>query len=135
MRIMPDTNVLISLILFPREPLTQMFMYIEAEHTLVVSSVIYDEVMTVAAQKFPGREDVFRRFLDGLNHEYVEIPPDAKHLPLEIRDASDLPVLSGAIFSDVDIFITGDKDFRGLKLEKPMIFTPAQFIRTFCVGQ
>ena len=38
-----------------------------------------------------------------------------------------MPVLVSAILSDSDILITGDKDFAEIKIEKTLIFTPAQY--------
>lgn len=47
----------------------------------------------------------------------------------QIRDESDYPILYTAILEDVDILITGDKDFLDIEIERPEILTPAQF---FC---
>ena len=41
----------------------------------------------------------------------------------EIRDAKDYPTLYSAIIEQVDVFITGDKDFEDVKVEKPEILT------------
>jgi hypothetical protein len=51
---------------------------------------------------------------------------DAHDFP-PIRDAGDLPVLASAILSDVDILLTGNKDFGGIGIKKPLIFTPNQY--------
>jgi predicted nucleic acid-binding protein len=37
------------------------------------------------------------------------------------------------VISDVDILISGDKDFDDVKLEKPEIITPSEFINTYSV--
>ncbi|MDR1945894.1 MAG: hypothetical protein LBQ51_01835 [Desulfovibrio sp.] len=55
---------------------------------------------------------------------------DSKKYPT-MRDLDDLPVLATAIIEDVDILLTGDKDFEGLGLEIPEILTPAQFIAKY----
>jgi len=44
-----------------------------------------------------------------------------------IRDEKDIPVLAAAIESKVDIFITGDKDFDDVKIERPRIMKPKQY--------
>ena len=36
-----------------------------------------------------------------------------------IRDAKDQPILNAAIVFDVDIVLTGDKDFLSLEIERP----------------
>ena len=45
MRIMLDTNVLISMILFPGNRFTRMLEYITQQHTLVLSSFVVDELL------------------------------------------------------------------------------------------
>ncbi|MDD3336555.1 MAG: hypothetical protein PHI98_13745 [Eubacteriales bacterium] len=45
----------------------------------------------------------------------------------KIRDMNDYPVLYTAILENVDVLITGDKDFADLSIEKPEILTPAAF--------
>ena len=45
-----------------------------------------------------------------------------------VRDAKDEPVLASAIHADVDILITGDKDFSAVQIDRPVILTPAAFL-------
>ena len=45
-----------------------------------------------------------------------------------MRVMLDTNILLSAITEDVDIFITGDKDFENLNLDTPEILTPAQFL-------
>jgi predicted nucleic acid-binding protein len=40
-------------------------------------------------------------------------------------------VLYTAILENVDILITGDKDFTDIDIEKPEIMTPAEFMERF----
>jgi predicted nucleic acid-binding protein len=49
----------------------------------------------------------------------------------KIRDEKDYPILYTAIIEDVDILITGDKDFLNIDVEKPEILTPAQFLEKY----
>ena len=67
-------------------------------------------------------------FFDGIRFEEFKTPKkiDEKKYP-KIRDIKDLPVLVSAILSDSDILITGDKDFEDVKIDKPLIFTPAAY--------
>jgi predicted nucleic acid-binding protein len=59
--------------------------------------------------------------------------PKNNKLDLEvmIRDEADYPVLISAVFAKVDILITGDKDFFGIKIKKPKILTPAMFMEQY----
>ncbi len=57
-----------------------------------------------------------------------ELIPAVDHAEKLIRDAKDQPILNAAIVSDVDIILTGDKDFLGLDMERPKCMTVAQFL-------
>ena len=46
---------------------------------------------------------------------------------VNIRDEKDLPILVSAIIGDVDMFITGDKDFHCVDIEKPQIVFTKDF--------
>ena len=48
-----------------------------------------------------------------------------------IRDIKDYPVLYTAIIEDIDILITGDKDFSDINIHKPEIMSPSQFMENF----
>ena len=52
------------------------------------------------------------------------------HAEKLIRDAKDQPILNAAIVSDVDIILTGDKDFLSLDMEHPKCMTVAQFLES-----
>jgi hypothetical protein len=42
--------------------------------------------------------------------------------------------LVSAILSEVDILITGDKDFWEIEIDKPEIFNPIEFTKKFLDG-
>ena len=52
-------------------------------------------------------------------------------MDIPIRDKSDYPVILSAILADVDVLITGDKDFKDIKIEKPEILTPTEFLQIY----
>ena len=55
MRIMLDTNILVSALLFPSERMNRMMEYISSAHSLVLSSFVIDELKDVVAEKFPTK--------------------------------------------------------------------------------
>ncbi len=63
MRIMLDTNVLISVLLFPGAKMNAMMNYIFTRHQLVLSSYVVDELKSVVRRKFPSREIVINKLL------------------------------------------------------------------------
>lgn len=131
MRIMVDTNVLISVILFPNARMDEMMKIIIEKHRLVLSTLIIEELMEVVKRKFKDKEAAMDRFLSIFPYELVYTPKEVKKGLFDIRDEKDYPLLYVAIIEDVDILITGDKDFLDVKIEKPSILTPAQFLEKF----
>ena len=45
-----------------------------------------------------------------------------------MRDRKDSPILATAILEDVDLFITGDRDFLVLDIQNPKILTMTEFL-------
>jgi len=134
MRIMLDTNVLLSALLFPGERMNRMMQCIFEEHRLVLSSFVVDELNYVVRRKFPGKLKTVDGLLAAMGFELVYTPREMKQGLFDIRDAKDYPVLYTAIQEDVDILITGDKDFAGVDIERPEILTPAQFMERYVEG-
>ena len=99
MRILVDTNILFSALVFPRSKPARGFA-------------------------------LYRR-------ESRNCPVRPQHCGAEklIRDAKDQPILNAAIVSDVDIILTGDKDFLSLDMEHPKCMTVAQFLESEGVGE
>jgi putative PIN family toxin of toxin-antitoxin system len=132
MRIAIDTSILISVILFPNTPLVQMIKIITEKHKLVLSSFVIEELTGVMERKFPGKKEAVNRFLMKFPYELVHTPKEMEQGLFQIRDKKDYPVLYTAISGDADVFISGDKDFFDIDIEKPKILTPAQFLAKYC---
>lgn len=131
MRVMLDTNVLISALLFPGSKLDAMMNCIFTQHQLVLSSYVVDELKRVVKRKFPQKENAINKLLMMMSFEYVYTPNDIEGGLFDIRDENDYPVLYTAIIEDVDVLVTGDKDFSDIEIERPEILTPAEFIEKF----
>jgi len=74
MRIMLDTNVLISMLFFPSTQFKRTLDYITRNHKLVLSSFVIDELFAVAARKFPTKKYAIDSFLSNLSYELVYTP-------------------------------------------------------------
>lgn len=131
MRIMLDTNVLISVLLFPGAKMNAMMETLFTKHNLVLSSYVVDELKDVVRRKFPKKEAVVEKLLFVMSYEFVYTPTEMDDSLFEIRDIKDYPVLYTAIVEDIDILITGDKDFSDIDIEKPEIMTPAEFMEEY----
>jgi uncharacterized protein len=130
MRIMIDTNVLLSAILFPTKSIADLFAQITSDHTLFLCSRIIDELYEVFNRKFSAQKAFLDEFLAKLPYDSIDTPTDivVEKYP-KIRDENDLPILASAIIAKVDILITGDKDFYEVDIEKPRILSPSDFMK------
>lgn len=128
MRVLVDTNILISAALFPQGKVARVLDYLFETHTVVIASYAVQECEQVFLRKFPEKLPALRLFLAGIDYEPFDTPArlDSSRFP-QIRDARDLPILASAILADVDILISGDKDFEDLRLKKPLVFTPQRY--------
>jgi len=69
-----------------------------------------------------------RRFNFEMSFTPNEIDPD---IYPKVRDKKDYPILASAIIAEVDVFITGDKDFSVLDLDNPEIMTISEFANKY----
>ena len=132
MRIMIDTNVLISAFVLSSSYLTQMLEYIIEHHNIVLPTYIIDELKRITMLKFPQNSKLLELFLNEFPFELVYTPEviDKTKYP-EIRDIKDLPILVSAINEDVDVLITGDADFASVKTKHLEIMTPRDFVKKY----
>lgn len=128
---MLDTNVLISVLLFPGTRMDSMMECIFTKHQLVLSSYVVDELKSVVKRKFPKRELAIDKLLMMMSFEYVYTPNEIERGLFAIRDIKDYPVLYTAMIEDIDILITGDKDFSDIDIEKPEILSPTEFMEKY----
>ena len=131
MRVMLDTNILVSMVFFTNKSFAQVLEYINQEHRLVLSSFVINELVAVAGKKFPAQKDSIDRFLSRLTYEFVYTPHKMQNGLFFVRDRDDYPVLYTAIIEDIDILITGDRDLTSVSIEKPEILTPSAFIEKY----
>ena len=82
MRVMLDTNIFISMIFFPSAQTRELARRLTDSHQIVVCDYVIEELRLVTDRKFT-----------------------------EMRDTKDSPILATAVMEDIDVFVTGDKDF------------------------
>lgn len=132
MRIMLDTNILISIIFFPSRVTREFTRQVGIGNRIVLCDYVIEELRLVVDRKFPGRKKILEQFFYELPFELVYTPKD---LNLEdfpaVRDSKDTPILATAILENIDILVTGDKDLRVLETEYPEIMTMSEFIERY----
>ena len=130
MKVMLDTNVIISIMIFNSDILKEMLEIIIKKYKLVISTYVLEETKEVIKRKFSDNYKDFEDFLSKLPYELYRTPQIKKKL-VHIRDINDEPILYSAIMSNVDVFITGDKDFMDLNINKPEILNPSEFLKKY----
>ena len=73
MKIMLDTNILISIAIFNSDILKKMLISICDKHTLILSTQIIKELKKVVKRKFPNKINNMNQFLYQLPYELVHI--------------------------------------------------------------
>ena len=132
MRIMLDTNILVSIIFFPSGVTREFVRQVGLGNRIVLCDYVIEELRQVVDRKFPERKGILEQFFYELPFELVYTP---KNLELEdfptVRDSKDMPILATAMLENIDILITGDQDLRVVETEYPEIMTMGEFIEKY----
>jgi putative PIN family toxin of toxin-antitoxin system len=131
MRVLLDTNVLISAAYSKGSvPHLAYLKATEPPNVGVICEQSIEELRRVFNRKFPDKIEVFETFVATALAvvEVIPVPPTPVADEDKIRDADDRPILRAAVRSDVDVLISGDKDFLESGVTKPRIVTPAEFL-------
>jgi predicted nucleic acid-binding protein len=131
---MVDANILYSAILYPGRRVDIALQLALNNHTLVISTFTKEEIFRKVEQKAPAQLFRVYVFFEQTQYELVQTPADIAPGLFSIRDPDDYPVLYSAIVADVDILITGDKDFAEVRVDKPEILTPARFLEKYAAA-
>ena len=126
MRILVDTNILFSALVFPHSKPARALLYVAYNHQMVLCDRNITELREILTRKAPKYLPDAEVLLVELSYELI---PAIDHAEKLIRDAKDQPILNAAIVSNVDIILTGDKDFLSLDMEHPRCMTVAEFLK------
>lgn len=132
MRVMLDTNIFVSMIFFPTEQTREFARHLTDSHQIVLCDYVIEELRLVTERKFPTKRKFLDRFFLELPFELIYTPKtlDLNEFP-EMRDTKDSPILATAILENIDVFVTGDKDFLVLDVDMPEIVTMAEFLEHY----
>lgn len=133
MKVVLDTNVLVSGLMFPGGvPGRIVEAWFDARFDVVSSREQLEEVARVLAypkiRRILGWDD--RRielFVEGLYLNVLMVQPEPATIA-GLRDDGDLPILGALVSSAADVLVTGDQDLLVLR-HKYRIETPAEFLR------
>lgn len=136
MRLVLDTNVLVSGLLFPGGPPSRLVKaWRSGAFDLVISDFVIDELTRTWAHLAPrlkASPDDLADFIDtiGVRAELLRIDAAMLAQASTAGYPNDLPVLALLIGSGADHLVTGDKDLLALADTYP-ILTPAEFVDRF----
>ncbi|MBM9501705.1 putative toxin-antitoxin system toxin component, PIN family [Leptospira sp. 201903071] len=130
LKVLLDTNIYISAILFKGKPRLVFQDLIDEVFTGYISKEILDEIeSTLSKPKFK----LDNNFIQIVLTEIRDITTVVKNKPiqdyLELRDRGDYHILESAFAAKVDYLITGDKDLLTLqKIKNFNIITPDEYL-------
>ena len=118
MRIFLDTNVLVSAFA-TRGLCADVFRHVLAEHTLVTSEVVLQELRRALRTriKLPSK------LIDGIENflrEQEVVPKPPKPSSVAIRDKDDRWILASAEAGAADVLVTGDRDLLAIATDAPL---------------
>lgn len=132
MKVLIDTNVLISAALFPNSvPSAAYRKAAVSPNSGLICEQSVEELMRVFHRKFPHRLASMEKFLSMalLTLEVIPVPEEKVPEEVLVRDKNDRPILRAAIAAGADALLTGDKDFLESGLENPLVMTPAELLK------
>lgn len=127
MRIMIDTNVIVSAIYNPKSNPSLILRHVCNIHNLVLCDYIVAECRSVVLRKFPNHLYALNQLLASLKFEFIMAPS----FGLSMTDPKDSPILNAAIMSNIDIIISGDRHFLLLDIERPVILSPSEYLDSY----
>lgn len=132
MKVMLDTNILVSAFVFKSKKMNELIYKLSVEHETVICSYTIEELKELVDTKFKVTQKDLDEFLKDFPFILVYSPTTVENKLFEIRDKNDYIILHTAIIENVDVFITGDKDFNDVDIDKPEIMNVTEFLERYC---
>ena len=129
---MLDTNILVSAFVFKSKKMNELIYKLSVEHEIVICSYTIEELKELVNTKFKVTQKDLDEFLKDFPFILVYSPTTVENKLFEIRDKNDYIILHTAIIENVDVFITGDKDFNDVDIDKPEIMNVTEFLERYC---
>lgn len=133
MRVVLDTNVLVSALLFTGVASEIVPLWQKEAITVLLSREILDEYLRVLAYpKFQLSEEEIKSALKEGFLPFVQVIKPGTRIHVAKRDPSDDKFLECAVAGKADVVISGDKEllairhYRGVRIQ-----TPSQFLEIF----
>ena len=125
MRVMIDTNILFSALLFPKSVPAKALLHLAQNRSCVLCDYVIDEFRRITFAKRPDLLGDADALIAELSAEIVIAPREPSKL---ISDPKDAPILNAAILYETDAILSGDKHFKNLALEYPRVMTATEYL-------
>ena len=133
MKVMLDTNIIISAFVFKSKIMNNLIYELSKNHEIVICSYTIEELKELVKSKFNVTQESLDEFLKDFPFNLVYSPTSVENKLFNIRDKDDYIILHTAIIENVDVFITGDKDFDDVEIERPEIMNAREFIERYVI--
>ena len=128
MRAVPDTNVLVSAIVFGGPPGKIVELAAEGYLQLIISPSLIDELQEVLRRKF-GFSDAATYQAEVLLRRISIVAEPQREIAIIREDPEDNRVLEAAVAGNADMIVSGDRHLLSLKVfEGVSIVSPREFL-------
>ncbi len=133
MRVVLDTNVLISTLLFTGITSELVLLWQKGAITVLLSREILDEYLRVLAYpKFELSEEEIKGLIEVELLPFAQVIKPGTRIYVVKRDPSDNKFLECAVAGKADVLISGDKELLALRHYRQVrIQVPSRFLETF----
>lgn len=130
MRILIDTNILISAILWSGTPYRAYIKAVSYPNKGIICTQNIDELRRIFNRKFSTKLPLMEHFLSLAleSLELVQVPEATVEQEVAVRDVCDRPIMRAAVYAKADIILTGDKDFLESGISTPMVMSANDFL-------
>lgn len=130
MRILIDTNILISSILWSGTPYQAYIKAVSYPNKGIICTQNVDELRRIFNRKFPAKINLMERFLSLTleSIELVQVPDSEVEQENSVRDIYDRPIMRATVHAKADIILTGDKDFLESGINNPIVMSPTELL-------
>ena len=125
MKILLETNVLISAFVFAGKAGQLLEKLFDSDFELLVSDYVNKEFHDKLNEKWPNKASKVYELYRTLPFLFCS---SSDTISAFLRDSKDNPVLSDTMVHKVNVILTGDRDFLEENLDYPQIFSPAMML-------
>lgn len=133
---MLDTNILVSAALSSTgKPYLAYLKAVTYPNQAYICEQNVDELYRVFRRKFPNKIPNLDKFFvrAAMYLTILKVPTEENIVEGKIRDVADRAIFRTALTNEIDIFVTGDKDFldEAHNIKTPKIMTKSDFVERY----